>query len=142
MLVNTGGAEAIQSILAIIPMLLVSLLIVFGLQAVGAIDWLVAACAPGLAFAGISDVFVVPAVTKYLAGNTAFVGLIYELTKQPDFEATALWKGAGFLLHPVDLPGIAILTSGGPRLMSTLWPAIAGAIVDIILKGSATASWG
>lgn len=83
--------------------------------------------------------FVLPAITKILAGNTALVGLIHEAAEQPGFNSGLLWKGAGFLIHPLDLPGIAVLTSSGPRLMSTLWPALAGAAVGIILRGVASA---
>jgi spore maturation protein SpmB len=141
-LINTSGGEAIQLIFAIIPMLLLSLVVVFGLQAVGAIGWLVIALGPGLSIAGIDEMFVLPAITKFLAGNTALVGLIHEAAEQPGFNPGLLWKGAGFLIHPLDLPGIAVLTSSGPRLMSTLWPALAGAAIGIILRGVASAQLG
>lgn len=141
-IINTAGAEAIQSILGIIPMLLLALVIVTGLQAAGAIAWLVTAMSPRLALAGIDPAFILPTITKYLAGNTAFVGLIHETAKQPGFNPEEFWKGAGLLLHPLDLPGVAILTSSGPRIMSTLGPALAGAFVGIALRGVITALLG
>lgn len=138
-IINTAGNEAIQSVLGIIPMLLMSLVIVIGLQAAGAIGWLVAILRPALLESGIDEMFVLPAITKYLAGNTAFVGLVHEMSQQPGFNPALLWKGAGFLIHPLDLPGIAILTSAGPRLARTIWPALAGAFIAILLRGAATA---
>lgn len=138
-IINTAGNEAIQSVLGIIPMLLLSLVIVIGLQAAGAIGWIVTMLKPVLLASGIDEMFVLPAITKYLAGNTAFVGLVHEMAKDSSFNAKLLWQGAGFLIHPLDLPGIAILTSGGPRLARTLWPALAGAILAIIFRGITTA---
>ena len=142
MIINTAGAEAIQSILGIIPMLLVSLVIVMGLQASGAIGWLVTALSPLLTVIGVDPVYILPTITKFLAGNTAFVGLIHETAKQPGFVPEHFWKGAGFLLHPLDLTGVAILTAGGPRIMSTIAPALAGAVVGIVVRGMITAFCG
>lgn len=138
-IINTAGNEAIQSVLGIIPMLLLSLVIVIGLQAAGAIGWLVTSLRPALLASGIDEIFVLPAITKYLAGNTAFVGLVHEMSQESGFNVKLLWQGAGFLIHPLDLPGIAILTSGGPRLAKTLWPALAGAFLAIMLRGFVTA---
>lgn len=137
-IISTAGNEAIQSVLGIIPMLLLSLVIVIGLQAAGAIGWIVTMLKPVLLQSGIDEMFVLPGITKYLAGNTAFVGLLHEMAKEPGFKAKMLWQGAGFLIHPLDLPGIAILTSGGPRLARTLWPALGGAILAIIFRGVIT----
>ncbi|WP_206610373.1 nucleoside recognition domain-containing protein [Croceibacterium ferulae] len=141
-LINKAGGEGVHLMLGLIPMLLLSLVVVVGLQAVGAIGWLVTALRPNLSAAGIDEMFVLPAITKYLAGNTAFVGLIHEAAKQPGFNPGLLWKGAGFLIHPLDLPGVAVLTSSGPRLLSTLWPALAGAVIGITLRGIASALFG
>lgn len=140
--INTAGAEAILSIMGIIPMLLVSLVIVKGLQAAGTIGWLVATLSPVLAIAGIDPGYILPAITKYLAGNTAFVALIHDTAKNPGFNPEEFWRGAGFLLHPLDLTGVAILASGGPRIMSTLGPALAGAVLGILLRGMITVLMG
>lgn len=107
-LINTAGGEAIALIFGIIPMLLLSLVVVIGLQTAGAIGWLATTLRPGLSAAGVDEMFVLPAITKYLAGNTAFVSLIHETAKQPGFNAGLLWKGVGFLIHPLDLPGIEV----------------------------------
>lgn len=137
-IINKAGNEAIQSVLGIIPILLMSLVIVIGLQTAGVIGWLVTMLSPILLQSGIDEMFVLPTITKYLAGNTAFVGLIHEMAKEPEFNAKILWRGAGFLIHPFDLPGIAILASGGPRLAATIWPALGGAFLAIVLRGVVT----
>ncbi|MBG0512133.1 hypothetical protein I3J13_25480 [Agrobacterium sp. MOPV5] len=74
-LVNTGGGQAIQSIINIIPMLLVSLAVVIGLQKVGFVAWLSASLHYPLFLMGVNDAYILPFITKYLAGGTAMVSL-------------------------------------------------------------------
>ena len=42
--------------------------------------------------------------------------------------------GAGFLLHPLDLPGLAILLSAGRRIRKTAIPAVVGGCIGIALR--------
>ena len=42
--------------------------------------------------------------------------------------------GAGFLLHPLDLPGLAILLSAGRRIRKTAIHAVVGGCIGIALR--------
>jgi spore maturation protein SpmB len=133
-IINVSGREAIQIVVNIIPMLLLSLAVVFTLQRVGAIDSLVALLAPMLARSGIDAALILPAVTKYLAGSTALVGVVSEISKQAPIAGASINGAAGFLLHPLDLPGVAIFISASRRLGQVCLPAIAGASVGIAVR--------
>jgi hypothetical protein len=41
---------------------------------------------------------------------------------------------AGFLIHPLDLPGVAILISAGRRVASLWKPAVLGACMGILVR--------
>jgi spore maturation protein SpmB len=133
-IINVSGREAIQIVVNIIPMLLLSLVIVFALQGAGVIDVFVALLAPMLSRFGIDHALVLPAVTKYLAGSTALVGVIEEASKQAPIAASSLNSSAGFLLNPLDLPGVAIFLSASKRLGRVCAPAIGGACVGVALR--------
>lgn len=133
-IINVSGGEAIRIVVNIIPLLLLSLVVVFGLQQVGAVDRLASAASPALARLGIDPALILPAITKYLAGSTALVGVVSELSSHGQITPGVINRGAGFLLHPLDLPGVAILISPGVRLGRNCLPAIAGACVGIGLR--------
>jgi len=137
-IINVSGREAIQIVVNIIPMLLLSLVIVFALQGAGVIDAFVALLAPMLSRFGIDHALVLLAVTKYLAGSTALVGVIEEASKQAPIAASSLNSSAGFLLNPLDLPGVAIFLSASKRLGRVCAPATGGACVGIALRTVAT----
>jgi len=133
--VNVSGAEAIQIVINIIPMLLVSLVVVKALQRTDVIAALQSGLAPCLRLLSVQPDFVLPALTKYLAGSTALVGVTHDLAGQGHLDpAVVSLTGAGFLLHPLDLPGLAILVSAGPRLAKTSLPAVVGGCVGIALR--------
>ncbi|WP_237478217.1 nucleoside recognition domain-containing protein [Lichenibacterium dinghuense] len=142
--INLGGAEAIQIVVNIVPTLLLSLAVVFGLERAGVVGELTRLLAPVLAALGVDPGFVLPTLTKYLAGSTALLGVVDGLAREGRFGAAMVNEGAGFLLHPLDLPGVAILISAGPRLGRTLLPAVGGAVLGIALRtvgGVAFAAW-
>jgi spore maturation protein SpmB len=134
-IVNASGAEAIRIVMSIIPMLLMSLVVVNALQRTGVIAAFVYGLAPGLRLLSIQPGFVLPALTKYLAGSTALVGITHDLAGQGRLDPSVMsLAGAGFLLHPLDLPGLAILVSAGPRLAKTSLVAVAGGCAGIALR--------
>jgi hypothetical protein len=53
------------------------------------------------------------------------------------FPMGAIGLQAGFMIHPLDVAGVAILLSVGPRVASVLRPALYGAIVAIALRALA-----
>jgi spore maturation protein SpmB len=136
-IINVGGAEAIRIVINIIPMLLLSLVVVTALQRVGVVGALESILAPGLAALGLKSGLILPSLTKYLAGSTALVGVAHDMARQGQLDPTVVSVGgAGFLLHPLDLPGLAILMSAGRRLGRSGLPAVAGGCVGIALRAA------
>lgn len=140
-IINTSGSEAIQIVINIIPLLLVSLAVVAVLQQSGAINTLEEALSPIFGWLGIEPNFTLPTLTKYLAGSTALIGVAHEMETLGHLPPSMVSAGgAGFLLHPLDLPGVAILLSAGPRLGRSALPAIVGGCMGIFLR-TVLGSW-
>ena len=132
--INRAGAEAFRLATGAIPMLVLSLVVVSVLRAYGAIDALTALLAPLLDWAGIDRMLVLPALTKYLAGGTAMMGVVDEMRRAGQISIELLNQSAGFLISPFDLPGVAVLISAGPRIAQVWKPAACGACVGIALR--------
>jgi hypothetical protein len=74
------------------------------------------------------------------AGAEAFrIAMMVELLRDNRISSTELNQSIGFLLNPLDVPGLAILLSAGPRLAAVGKPAVLGALVAIALRTSAHA---
>lgn len=132
--VNLGGAEAIRIVTNIVPMLLLSLAVVVGLERAGAVEGLTHLLAPALDAAGVDPAYILPTFTKYLAGSTALLGVEIDMAKGGRFGPHLVNGSAGFLLHPLDLPGVAILVSAGARVGRTLPAALGGSCAGIALR--------
>lgn len=132
--INRAGAEAFRLATGAIPMLVLSLVAVTLLRTYGAIDALTALLAPLLDWAGIDRMLVLPALTKYLAGGTAMMGVVDEMRRAGQISVELLNQSAGFLISPFDLPGVAVLISAGPRIAQVWKPAACGACVGIALR--------
>ena len=134
-LMITGGQEAVQVIIGAIPMLILAIFLVNGLKATGCIALLERVVSPLMARIGFPAVAVLPLATKYLAGGTAMMGVTLNLLKEGAITPLELNRMAGFLTNPCDLVGVAVLISAGARCASVVRPAIAGAVVGILLRG-------
>lgn len=131
---NRAGAEAFRIAIGAIPMLVLSLVAVTALRQGGAVAALTQVLLPALSMAGIDPALVLPALTKYLAGGTAMMGVVDEQIRQHQLAPDLLNRAAGFLIHPLDLPGIAVLMAAGRRVAAVWKPAAAGALVGIALR--------
>lgn len=129
-----GGQEAIQIILGAIPILVVALFLVNVLKAVGAIALLEGALAPFFSAIDFPSVAVLPIATKYLAGGTAMMGVMLNLLKEGVMTPLEMNRMAGLLINPCDLVGVAVLISAGNRCASVVRPAIAGALVGVLMR--------
>ena len=134
-LMIAGGQEAVQVILGAIPILLLAIFLVNILKLVGAISLLESLLTPFFSRIGFPAVAVLPLATKYLAGGTAMMGVTLNLLKEGAITTVELNRMAGFLTNPCDVVGVAVLISAGNRCASVVRPAIAGAVVGIILRG-------
>ena len=132
--INRAGAEAFKITIGAIPLLVLSLVFVTALRQAGAVDALTDGLTPVLGALGIDPALVLPTVVKYLAGGTAMLGTVDELLRQGQFTTTLLNQSAGFLINPLDLPGVAILISAGRRVAGVWKPAALGAGVGIAVR--------
>ncbi|MFK0382314.1 nucleoside recognition domain-containing protein [Agrobacterium sp. NPDC090273] len=135
--IEIGGSEAMLVVLRVIPMLLLSLFVVYSAQSAGVINILKTVLAPLFSFLGLSTDLILPIITKYLAGSTALVGLYTDLDRSGTVSSILTSDSTiGFLLHPFDLPGIAILLSAGPRIARCALPALVSALVGIGIRSA------
>lgn len=132
--INRAGAEAFKIAVGAIPMLVLSLVAVTALKRFGAIDLLTTLIAPLLTLLGIDPILILPALTKYLAGGTAMMGVVDEMRRAGQMSVHLLNQSAGFLVSPFDLPGVAVLISAGRRVAAVWKPAALGACVGIALR--------
>lgn len=132
--INRAGAEAFKITIGAIPLLVLSLVFVTALRQAGAVDALTQALTPVLSVLGIDPALILPTVVKYLAGGTAMLGTVDELLRQSHFTVALLNHSAGFLINPLDLPGVAVLMSAGRRVAGVWKPAALGAVVGIAVR--------
>lgn len=132
--INRAGAEAFKIAIGAIPMLVLSLVVVTALRTFGAIDLLTRLLAPLLDALAIDRAIILPALTKYLAGGTAMLGVIDTMHRSGQASAEFINASAGFLISPFDIPGVAVLISAGPRVAAVWKPAALGACAGITLR--------
>ncbi|MDS4019690.1 MAG: nucleoside recognition domain-containing protein [Candidatus Competibacter sp.] len=132
--INRAGTEAFKITIGAIPLLVLSLVVVTALRQAGVVDALTHGLTPLLGALGIDPALVLPAVVKYLAGGTAMLGTVDELLRQGHFTTALLNQSAGFLINPLDLPGVAILVSAGRRVAGVWKPAALGAGAGIAVR--------
>ncbi|MGX4644414.1 hypothetical protein [Massilia sp. SYSU DXS3249] len=90
--------------------------------------------APLLQSASIDPAIILPTLTKYLAGGTAVLGLFGDMHRAGLLDPRLLNESAGWLIHALDLPGVAILISAGRRVAGVWKPAALGACVGIGMR--------
>jgi spore maturation protein SpmB len=134
--INRAGAEAFKISVGAIPMLVLALVAVMVLRATGAIDLLTHAFAPVLGVVGIDPALILPTLTKYIAGGTAMMGVMDEMLKDGTATIASLNRSAGFLIHPLDVAGVAVLISAGRRVAAVWKPAALGAVVGIAMRAA------
>lgn len=130
-----GGEAGALLVLRAVPLLVLAIFLVKGLQALGVIALMERGLAPALQSVGLSTVAVLPIVTKYLGGGTAMMGVAMNLGAEGTLTAVELNRIAGFMINPLDLVGVPVLMAAGPRVRAVVKPAILGAIVGILVRG-------
>ena len=132
--INRAGGEAFGIAIGALPMLVLSLLLVNILRAIGAVGWMETLTAPLFGWLELPSSVTLPIITKAIAGGTAMMGVSVDLLQQGLLSNVDLNRIAGMLIHPLDVAGIAILISAGPRVAAVLRPAIYGALIAIGLR--------
>ena len=132
--INGAGADAIRMALGSVPMLILSLTMVGLLKEEGAIQGLTTLLSPILASFNISDVFIMPALTKFLAGGTAYYGVMTDIIHKGLMSPQQINASAGFMIQTLDLPGIGIFLGIASRFVRLFRYALPGAIVGILIR--------
>lgn len=132
--INRAGREAFEIAIGAMPLLVLALLLVNTLRTIGVAESLEGLLAPLFAWLDIPAVMVLPIITKYIAGGTAMMGVAADFLQDHLISVDVLNRSAGFLIHPFDIAGIAILVSAGPRVAAVLQPAVFGALVAILIR--------
>jgi hypothetical protein len=115
-------------------MLVLSLVVVTALRTSGAIAGLTHLLSPLLTAASIDSALILPTLTKYIGGGTAMMGVMDEMRRSSQISIETLNASAGFLIHPFDIPGVAVLISAGKRVAAVWKPAALGACVGIAVR--------
>lgn len=129
-----GGREGVQLALQAIPLLILTVFVVNILKASGGISVIEWGLSSALSKVGLPGIAVLPIATKYVAGGTAMLGATVDLIKAGAMTPQVLNKMAGLAINPLDIVGVGVLISAGPRVKSVKWPAIIGAIVGILIR--------
>jgi spore maturation protein SpmB len=132
-----GGQEGLKIVFSMIPMLILAIFLVNVLKATGAIELISLAIAPLLNAIGLPDATVLPIVTKFIAGGTAFMGVTIDLMNQGLISPLELNRMAGFTTNPLDILGIALFATAGKRVGHILKYAVLGGVFGVLLRGIA-----
>lgn len=133
-ILSDGGLEGLKIVVNSIPMLVLALCFVNLLKTTGAMVWLSGILAPVMGWMGLPEAAVLPIVTKFIAGGTAFMGVTMDALQQGTLTATDLNRMVGFATNPLDIVGVAIFASAGPRVGEVMRPAILGALVGLLVR--------
>lgn len=131
-----GGQEGVKIVLSMLPMLILAISFVNLLKATDVISLLTLLLAPVLGVIGLPEVSVLPLVTKFIAGGTAFMGVTIELMNTGALTVQDVNRMAGFATNPLDIVGVAVLAAAGPRVASVVRVAVVGALAGMILRGA------
>ena len=132
--INRAGAEAFRIAVGVIPMLVLSLVAITILRGLGLFAWLTGLLAPLLQAAAIDPSLVLLTLTKALAGGTAVFGLLDDMHRDGTASALLINQSAGWLIHTMDLPGVAILISAAKRVAKVCMPAVLGGCIGIAAR--------
>ena len=135
-ILNKGGQDGVKIVINMIPMLILALFLVNVLQQIGAIEWISFILAPVLSLVGLPESTVLPIVTKFIAGGTAFIGVTVDLMNQGLISVQDLNRMAGFVINPLDVLGVALYAGLGDRVNSVIRYAVYGALVGVIVRGA------
>jgi spore maturation protein SpmB len=109
--INKAGAEALKITLGAIPMLVLALVFVAIMREGGVMAFLEQILTPVLDFLNLPGSVILATISKYIAGGTAMMGVTKEFLDQGQMSVSELNRLAGFLIHPYDVAGIAVLIS-------------------------------
>lgn len=134
-ILGDGGQEGMKIVLGMMPMLILAIFLVNVLKVTGGIELISFIIAPALAMIGLPEATVLPIVTKFIAGGTAFMGVTIELMNQGLITTNELNRMAGFATNPLDVVGVAVFAAAGKRVGQIVRYAVYGALFGMIIRG-------
>lgn len=132
--ISRGGADATRVIASILPVLVISLALVKLIENTGLFVAFASSAQPLFDLFGASQQDVLLLLTKCLAGSSAAVALIFDIRKEHGFSADKIVLHSPFLLNPLDLPGLSILTASVPTLRSVAGIAVLCALAGLAVR--------
>jgi spore maturation protein SpmB len=132
--IRKAGQDAWDIAMGALPLLVVALVAVKLFTLTGAIQWIEQLISPLLSILGYPSETLILAITKYVAGGTAMMGLAVESFNQGIIDHRDVNLLAGLLLCPLDVAGVAILIAAGKRVSAVARPAIYGALLGIVFR--------
>ena len=132
--IRHAGKDAWEIAIGALPLLVVALVDVNLIRMTGAIDLLENVTRDLLIAAGYPPQTLLLAFTKYIAGGTAMMGIAMEAVNNGALSSTSINLIAGLLICPLDIAGLAILVSAGPRIAAVALPAVLGALTGIVFR--------
>jgi len=132
--INHAGAEAVRIAFGAIPMVALALVAVGVIRDAGGFALIESIAAPALQLANIDPAVIMLTLTKYMAGGTAVLGVLVDMQRSGQIDTAFINASAGWLIHTLDLPGVAIMMSAGPRVAKVWKPAVAGAALGILVR--------
>jgi len=94
-----------------------------------------------LSLVGLPEVAVLPIVTKFIAGGTAFMGVIVDLMNQGQLTVIDLNRMAGFVINPLDIVGVSVILAAAQKLRYVAKVAIQGALLGLFVRGMIHLVW-
>jgi spore maturation protein SpmB len=133
-LLIAGGQDAVEIVWKSVPIILIAIFVVNLTEYFGLIALVETVTTPLFSLFGLSSAAVLPIVTKFMAGGTAMLGVSMQLVQAGTLSIAEINRLAGFMINPLDIVGIALLMSAGPKTASVVRPAIAGALCGLIVR--------
>lgn len=130
-LLIAGGQDAVEIVLKSIPIILIAIFVVNLIKFFGIITIVETLTTPLFQLFGLTSTAVLPIVTKFLAGGTAMLGVSLQLIQEGALSSNDINRLAGFMINPLDIVGIALLSSAGAKTASVVRPAVVGAICGV-----------
>ncbi|RLA20503.1 MAG: nucleoside recognition family protein [Gammaproteobacteria bacterium] len=140
-LLADGGQEGLKLAINAIPMLILAICLVTALRETGAMELFSFVLAPLLSLVGLPEVAVLPIVTKFIAGGTAFMGVIVDLMNQGQLTVIDLNRMAGFVINPLDIVGVSVILAAAQKLRYVAKVAIQGALLGLFVRGMIHLVW-
>lgn len=134
-ILGDGGQEGMKIVFGMLPMLILAIFLVNVFETTGVISLLSSLLAPLLALIGLPEAAVLPIVTKFIAGGTAFMGITIDLMNEGLISVNELNRMAGFATNPLDVAGIAIFAAAGKRISQVIRYAVYGGLFGMTIRG-------